>query len=106
MVNEALTKSDCCLNFANNADEVELVAKATALMATIQFEQEPLEDEEKEMERLKQAKETFSKFSEALKRLNELDGEPTEKWCTDAKDLRGKIDAAIDDLEAKDLTPE
>ena len=45
MVNEALTKSESCLTFANNADEQELIAKATALMATIQFEQEPLEDE-------------------------------------------------------------
>ena len=39
MVNEALTKVECCENFANAAQDLELIAKATALMATIQFEQ-------------------------------------------------------------------
>ena len=56
LLEEALTLGDRCLSLANMTDQHDLIAQASALMATIQFEELPkLDDVTKERARLDEA---------------------------------------------------
>ena len=82
MIADALTLGEKCLSTARDSGKNILTAQAGALMAKIQLQElEPLEDSEKEKERLNKAKAYQNIFGESVKAMNEDDkeeGEPTD----------------------------